>query len=253
MKEKQQTIIKKSALAPTVIVSGGGGFIGSHLVEALLIKDARVVVLDNFSTGKRSYLSGVMENPKFTLIECDINDGIPKGVESADYVIHLAASESYIYGDENITLDSLLTNAIGTKNLLDLSKKSSSKFLLASTIDIYQGLISSLDIAHYFGQTETEEKRFSYSEAKRFAEALVWEYYKKFNLNSRIVRLPEVYGPRMDFSSGSELGRLVNLLLNRENLVVYGDGLEKNYYLYITDTVSGIIKALFNSLLLILF
>lgn len=244
--ENKQPTIRKSSLAPTILVSGGAGFIGSHLVEALLLNGAKVIVLDNFATGKKSYLSGVSDNPKFSLIECDINEGIPNNIETVDYIYQLAGLESYIYGDEKITLDSLLTNAVGTKNLLDLAKKSYAKFILVSSIDVYEGLISSLDINHYFGQTETAEKKYSHSEAKRFAEALVWEYYKKHKINSRIVRLPEVYGPRMDFNSGGELGRLIKCLIDQTDLTIYGDGLEKNYYLFITDAIAGLIKAQFS-------
>ncbi len=243
--DKFTGVIKKSALAPTVLVAGGAGFIGSHLVEALLLKDVKVVALDNFSTGKKSYLNSVLENPKFVLIEADINDGIPQSIESVDYIFHLAGLESYIYREDVVTLDSLLTSAVGTKNLLDLAKRSMSKFLLASSFDVYEGMVSSIDLGHYFGHTDNEEKKYSHSEAKRFAEALVWEYYKKNKINSRIVRLPEVYGPRMDFSSGSELGRLLKLLLDHNDLTIFGDGLEKNYYLFIADAIAGLVKALF--------
>ncbi|OGC59192.1 hypothetical protein A3A70_02985 [candidate division WWE3 bacterium RIFCSPLOWO2_01_FULL_42_11] len=238
-------VIKKSALAPTVLVSGGAGFVGSHLIEALLVKGARVVVLDNFSTGQRSFVKSVSENPNFTLIECNINEGIPDSVKEVDYVFHIAALESYVYSEGEINLDTLLTNTVGTKNLLDLAKRSGAKFLLVSSIDVYQGMISSEDLSHYFGESITEERRYSYSEAKRFSEALVWEYYKRHKIDARIVRLPEVYGPRMDFTSGNELGRFLKSLINHEDLVVFGDGLEKNYYMYVSDAVNGLMKALF--------
>ncbi len=240
------TPIRKSALAPTVLVAGGAGFIGSHLVEALLVNGARVVVLDNFSTGKKAHLSSLMDNPKFSLIEWDINNGIPPIVEAVDYVFHLAGLESYIYGDQKITLDSLLTNAIGTKNLLELAKRSYAKFLLVSSVDVYEGAISSVDLEHYFGRTQQEENKFSQIEAKRFAEALVWEFHKKHKINARIARLCEVFGPRMDFTSGGELGRLTKLLLDHQDLTVFGDGLEKNYYLFVADVVSGLVKTVFS-------
>jgi UDP-glucuronate decarboxylase len=240
------TPIRKSALAPTVLVAGGAGFIGSHLVEALLVNGARVVVLDNFSTGKKAHLSTLLDNPKFSLVEWDINNGIPQNVEAVDYVFHLAGLESYVYGDQKITLDSLLTNAIGTKNLLELAKRSYAKFILVSSVDVYQGSISSMDLDHYFGKTQAEENIFSQIEAKRYAEALVWEYHKKHRINARIARLCEVYGPRMDFTSGGELGRMTKLLLDHQDLLVYGDGLEKNHYLFVSDVISGLVKAVFN-------
>lgn len=241
----KKSVIKKSALAPTILIAGGAGFVGSHLAEALLLRDAKVVVLDNFKTGKESYVDHLLENPKFALFDADINVGIPAEVESVDYIFHLASLESYLYGNE-INLDSLLTNALGTKNLLDLAVRSKAKFLLASSVDIYQGMVSQVDLKDYFGKSPQDEKQFSQAEAKRFAEALVWEYYKRGGTDVRIVRLPEIYGPRMSFDSCSELGRLLKELTEGKNLNVYGEGVEKQHYLYISSAVSGIVKALFN-------
>lgn len=238
--------IKKSALTPTILIAGGAGFIGSHLAEALLMRDARVIVLDNFATGKDTFVSGLLQNPKFALFDCDINQGLPEDIESVDYVIHLAGLETYLYGTENIDLDYLLTNAVGTKHLLELTKKSEAKMLLVSSIDVYKGIISPMNLDHYFGQTLQEERKYSNAEAKRFAEALVWEFYKKYQTNVRIVRLPEVYGPRMNLDASGNLGRLINDLLSSKNLTIYGEGTEEEFYLYINDAVSGIIKALFN-------
>jgi len=238
--------IKKSALAPTALIAGGAGFIGSHLAETLLLKDSRVIVLDNFKTGRDIYVNSLLENPKFALFNVDINQGLPTEIESVDYIFHLAAIESYLYEKDEVNLDSLLTNAIGTKNLLDLAKKSSAKFLFASSIDVYQGMISPINLDHYFGQTAEEEKKFSLNEAKRFAEALVWQYYKRNLTDVRIVRLPEIYGPRMNLKSTGNLGRLLEQLLENKNLIVHGEGTEKEYYLYIEDAVAGMIKAMFN-------
>ena len=240
-----ESVIKKSALAPTVLIAGGAGFIGSHLAETMLLKDARVIVLDNFRVGKDVYVNSLLQNPKFALFDVDINQGLPKNIESVDYIFHLAGVESYLYSQDNVNLDSLLTNALGTKNLLDLANKSQAKFLLASSISVYQGLISPINLEHYFGQTQEEEKKYSLSEAKRFAEALVWEYFKKNQTNVRIARLPEVYGPRMNLNSSGSLGILLKELMENKNLTVIGDGTEKEYYLYISDAISGLIKALF--------
>lgn len=242
----KEQVIKKSALSPTVLIAGGAGFIGSHLAHALLQRDARVIVLDNFTTGKDVYVNNLVKNPKFAFFDTDINKGIPKNIESVDYIVHLASVESYLYSRDEVNLDSLLTNAFGTKNLLDLANKSEAKFLLVSSIDVYQGHLSPADIDSYFGKTEEEEKKYSLSEAKRFAEALVWEFYKNHQTDVRIIRLPEVYGPRMNLASSGNLGRLAKDLLENGNLDVYGEGTEKEYYLYISDVISGLIKALLN-------
>lgn len=237
--------IEKSALYPTILIAGGAGFLGSHLAKRLLDKKARVVVLDNLSQGKIAYITDLLKEKKFTLIEHDLNKGLPSNIKSVDYIFHLAALESYQFGNQQASLDSLLTNSLGTKALLDLAVSSKAKFLLSSTIDVYQGILSSYDLEHYFGPSEYEEKKFSHLEAKRFSESLVWEYFKKENLNARIARLPEMYGPRMDFKSSGNLGHLLSELTKGEDLQIYGDGLDKEYYVYIEDAVEGLIKAMF--------
>ncbi|MFZ2663834.1 MAG: NAD-dependent epimerase/dehydratase family protein, partial [Patescibacteria group bacterium] len=244
MPKKQ--VITKSALVPTVLISGGAGFIGSHLAEALLENKARVVVLDNFKTGKEIHVKHLLKNPNFALYDVDINEGIPLDIESVDYIFHLAGLEEYLYSKDFINLEALFTNSLGTKNLLDLATKSKAKFLLASTIDVYQGRMSQLDLDEYFGSTKKEENKFSLIEAKRFAEAVVWEYFKKYDLDVRIVRLPEVYGPRMDISSSGFLGSFLKNIIDGSSIEIYGEGTEEKYYLYISDVVSGLVKAQFN-------
>ncbi len=242
----KEQVIKKSALSPTVLIAGGAGFIGSHLSQALLQRDARVIVLDNFKTGKDVYINSLLENPKFAVFDTDINEGLPKNIQSVDYIIHLAGVESYLYTHDAVSLDSLLTSTLGTKNLLDLAHKSEAKFLLVSSVDVLQAQPSPIDLDSYFGETLEEEKRYSLSEAKRFAEALVWEYYKNNQTDVRIARLPEVYGPRMNLASTGNLGHLLKNLLENKSLEVYGDGTEREYYLHISDAISGLIKSLFN-------
>ncbi len=238
--------IKKNALAPTVLICGGAGFLGSYLVESLLANGAKVIVLDNFNTGKEIHVKPFLSNPNFALYNVDINQGLPPEIETVDYVLQLAGLEEYLFSKSALNLDSLLTNSIGTKNLLDLVKKSEAKFVLMSTIDVYQGRMSQADLARYFGYTEVDENKFSLAEAKRFAEAIVWEYFKKYDLDVRIVRLPELYGPKMDLDSSGSLGLYIKDLIESRNLVVKNDGIEKEYYLYVSDAVNGILKTLFN-------
>ncbi len=242
---QKKNTIKKSALAPTILIAGGAGFIGSHLAEILLQKEARVIVLDNFTTGKDIYINHLLPNPKFALFNIDINAGLPEELESVDYIFHLAGLEEYLYNKTEITLDSLLTNAVGTKRLLDFARTSDAKFMLASTVDVYGGMMSQLSLDNYYGKTEIEEKKYGLAEAKRFAEALVWEYYKKYNTDARIVRLPEVYGPRMSLSSSGVLGNLFRNILENKDLVLPGDGTQKEYYIHINDAISGMIKSVF--------
>jgi len=242
----KQQVISKSPLVPTVLVSGGAGFIGSHLAEHLLLNKARVIVLDNFNTGKKIHVKHLLNEPNFALYDVDINEGIPSDIQSVDYIFHLAGLEEYFYSKDFLNLEALFTNSLGTKNLLDLARKSSAKFLLASTIDVYRMNTPQSDISLYFGKTINEENKFSLLEAKRFAEAMVWEYHEKYNLDARIVRLPEVYGPRMDLSSSGFLGGYIKNVLDGVSIDIYGEGVEKEYYLYISDVISGLVKAQFS-------
>ncbi len=239
-------LIKKSALAPTALIAGGGGFIGSHLCEALLAQGARVIVLDNFNTGNKDFVKSFLSNPKFALFDVNINSAIPVEIESVDYIFHLAGLEEYLYSKEDTSLDSLLTNSLGTKNLLDLAERSDAKFVLVSTIDVYEGMMSQLELDSYFGYSSRDQRKYSATEAKRFSEAMVWEHFKKYDTDVRIVRLPEIYGPRMDLGSCGFLGTLIQDLLHGKDLNVTGDSERKEFYLYMEDAVSGVIKSLFN-------
>lgn len=238
--------IKKSDSLPTILIAGGAGFLGSHLAEKLLQTQCRVVVLDNLKTGRRSSIQPLTAHPRFTFIDANINNRLPEEVESVNYIFHLAALEVYLSGRKETSLDALLTNALGTRNLLNLAKRSGAKFLLASSIDVYRGLLSSQELENYFGADPQQERRFAHAEAKRFAEALVWEAFEDDRLDVRIVRLGEVYGPQMDLNSSGSLGRLIEELLTKQDLIVYGEGLEKEYYTHIDDVVDGILEAFFS-------
>lgn len=237
-------VIEKNKKRPTALIAGGAGFLGLGLTESLLSQNFRVVIVDNLSTSRREKLEPFLSHPRFTFFDHDLNLGIPDKIESVDFIFHLAAHEAYLFAKESsISLDSLLTNALTTFHLLELTKATEARFLFASSLDIYQGLASFSSLDTYFGQ-EKEERLFSHAEAKRFGESLVWEYYKKYDLDVRVVRLGELYGPGMDLRSAGNLGRLIKELLDGRELTVEGDGLDKEYYCFIKDAVSGAEKAL---------
>ena len=164
-------IVRKTVLSPTILIAGGAGFIGAHLAEALLEQKVNVVVVDSLNaTGKELQIEALLKNEHFAFFDADINKGLPPEIESVDYIFHLSGVETYMYAD-GWGLETLLANSLGTKNLLDFSLKCEAKFLLVSSIDVYQGLLSSINLAHYFGKTEFEERKYSLIEAKRYAEA----------------------------------------------------------------------------------
>lgn len=231
---------------PTALVAGGAGFFGAKICEELLNHNIRVVAIDNLVTGDKVNIEKIITHPRFVFVEHDLNTGLPDKIKSVDYVFHLAAHEAYLrFKDQKINLESLLTNAIATHNLLEFIRQCGARFIFASSVDIYQGIVSSTDLFHYYGPTEADEKIFSHSEGKRFAESLVWEYFKKYGLDIRVVRLSQLFGPGADTSAMGPLGDLIAKTKIGKDIAIEGDGLEKSYYIYLTDAVSGIFAAMF--------
>ncbi len=226
---------KLGKLNPRALIAGGAGYLGTNLSRVLLEAGFQVWVLDDFSSGKSSEFSNLCSHKNFRFWTADINRSFPQEVEesSLDFIFHIARLE---VRDKDISppLSTLVTNAIGTKNLLDLAKRKRARFLLGSSIGVGKSL-------------EDGERTNPLLEAKRFAEALVSEYRDEFKLNARVARLAEIYGPGMDLLSSGSLGRLIKELLEEQELTVYGEGLGKEYYIYINDAVEGVCSAMFAS------
>lgn len=242
----KKNVIKKSPLAPTVLISGGAGFIGYYLVEAFLEKGARVVVVDNIENLETNRVARFVKNSKFALFNVPTLSALPAEIESVDYIIHVGDLEKYMVDRDALSLDTLLVNSQSIKALLDLSFKSNAKFLLLSTIDVYEGgNFPKIDV-NYFGHTDVSEDTFKNADARKFAEAIVWEHSRKMGTNVRVVRLPFVYGPKMSLESCGALGSMLRDLIHRRDLTIYGDENRKEHYIYIDDVVSGIVKSLFS-------
>lgn len=228
---------------PTALVAGGAGFIGSHLITTLISQNFRVICVDNFSTGKKKNLKEVLTSPNFTLVEADLNDpkfSLPEGVK-IDYCFHLASIEDYL--NKGLSLDTLLVNSLGTRQLLEIARSQTAKFILVSAADLYSGAISSSSLRYYFGSTNEQEAVLSAHEAKRFSEALAFEYYKKYKLQLTIIRLKDAYGPRMNLDRGDQISNLFKKALAKETLEVEGDGLKIINPTFVSDIVFGLIKA----------
>lgn len=234
-----------SSHLPTALVAGAAGFIGSHLCESLIHQNCKVIAIDNWTTGKKENIKNLLKKDKFIFIEHDLNKPLTTPIPQTDYIFHLAGVESYINGLD-VSLETLLVNSLGTKELLEVAKKQDSKYLLASTTDIFQGFVSSTSIDNYFGDTHKKEEAYSHHEAKRFSEALTFEYVNRYNLDARIVRLGNVYGPRMDLEAGNDIAKLFLDFKQGTSLKIHGQGLVQLYPTYISDVVYGLTKAMFS-------
>lgn len=245
MPETSTTIKSSNRSGLTALVGGAAGFIGSHLCEALLNQNINVIGIDNLANSTRENLKEIISNPRFTFFDFDLNSnkfGIGEGTH-VDYIFHVAGAEES-FGEKDLSLETLLVNSLGTKHLLDISREKKAKFLLVSSADIYSGALSSTSLNYYFGRVKRDEQILTHHEAKRYAEALTFEYFKKYDVNARICRLLDTYGPRMDLKNGSILSGLINEALNSDRLTIEGDGLQTLHPTYISDVIYGLIKAM---------
>ncbi|MFA6050251.1 MAG: UDP-glucuronic acid decarboxylase family protein [Candidatus Paceibacterota bacterium] len=223
-----------------IVVTGGAGFVGSHLVDALLLEGNEVIVIDNMSTGTRENLKHEESNPNLQVIEHDIT--LPLDLSGIDAIYNLAcpASPPHYQADP---LQTLKTNFQGVLNMLELAKKNGASFLQASTSEIYGDPLEHPQRESYWGNVNTLGPRSCYDEGKRVAETLVYEY-KKLGLDAKIVRIFNTYGPRMNFEDGRVVSNFVLQALRNEPLTVYGKGDQTRSFCYVSDLVSGIKKTM---------
>lgn len=226
----------------TIMVAGAAGFLGAKLCENFLDLDYEVIGLDNFLSSQKSNLSKLRDNPQFSFLEVDLSKKMPavafKGTLLA--VVHAASIENYSSGLPS-HLNPLVVNAFGVKNLLDFCLRKKARFVFCSTIDVYEGLASRLSLDHYYDGRQASAK-FSVLEAKRFSESLCQEYFQSFNLDIRIARLPEIYGPAMNLEAGSLVAKALRLALDNKDLLINEDGSQKRELLYVNDAAFGLAK-----------
>jgi len=224
-----------------ILIAGGGGFLGSHLADRLLLDGHSVVVVDNFYTGNINNVKHLMDNPDFELIHHDITEPIDLKV---DGIFNLASPASPIHYQRN-PVQTLKTNVHGSINLLDLAKKLDIRILQASTSEVYGDPEVEFQSESYWGRVNPVGLRSCYDEGKRAAETLFMDFHRQYNLDTRIARIFNTYGPRMVKNDGRVVTNFIYQALNDENITVYGAGLQTRSFCFVTDLIEGLIKLFF--------
>ena len=223
-----------------VVVTGGAGFIGSHLIKKLIDKDFTVVVIDNLITGKLENIKRYIESGKVTFVEQDVQDFIE--IEGdVDIVAHLASIASPKAYSEH-PVNTLKSGSLGTINSLGLAKAKGAKYLLASTSEVYGNPLISPQNESYWGNVNPVGPRSMYDESKRFAEASAVTYMNEFGLDVKIARIFNTYGTGMQINDGRVVTNFVYQALNSQDITIYGDGTQTRSLSYVSDTVEYLFR-----------
>ena len=232
-----------------ILITGAAGFLGSHLSDRLIKEGHDVVGLDNFVTGSPDNISHLMGNEHFTFYKHDVSNYIFVPGE-LDAVLHFASPASpnpaSPYAYFNLPIQTMKAGALGTHHTLGVAKANNAKFLLASTSEIYGDPIEHPQKETYAGNVDITGPRAVYDEAKRFAESLTLAYYRQHKVDTRIVRIFNTYGPRMDLEDGRALPNLLKQALLGQTLTVFGDGGQTRSFCYVDDLVDGIVRLLYS-------
>ena len=221
------------------MVTGGAGFIGSHLCERILQEGHEVIAVDNFVTGQKKNLEELLPHPNFTLLEQDITTpfDVPGGI---DRILHFASPASPIDYLE-LPIETLTVGSMGTYHCLELAKTKRARILFASTSEIYGDPLVHPQTEEYWGNVNPIGPRSVYDEAKRYSEALTMAYHRTFGVETRIVRIFNTYGPRMRPNDGRVVCTFINQALRKEPLTVFGEGQQTRSFCYVDDLVTGIL------------
>ena len=227
------------------LVAGGGGFVGSHLVDAMLDRGDRVTVVDNFVTGRRSNVAHLDGRDGYTLVEHDITTPLPDVITSARYdtVLDLASPASPL-DFATMPLEILAVGSTGTRNLLDLAVANNARFFLASTSEVYGDPLVHPQPEEYWGNVSSIGPRSCYDEAKRFSEAITMAYHRVHGLDVRIVRIFNTYGERMRPDDGRVVNTFIVQALRDEPITLHGDGTQTRSFCHVSDEVRGLLAVL---------
>ncbi|MGH7203399.1 MAG: UDP-glucuronic acid decarboxylase family protein [Candidatus Levyibacteriota bacterium] len=231
-----------------VIVTGGAGFIGSHLCDALLTRDHEVFCVDNLVTSSESNIAHLKDNPHFKFIRHDVINPLPEAI-IADYIFHLASPASPNHHSDisylKLPMETMLVNTIGTKQLLELAEKQKAKFLFTSTSEVYGDPLEHPQKETYRGNVSTVGPRSVYDEAKRFGETLVSYFWRERGVDARIARIFNTYGPHMNKADMRMIIIFINQALANQPITIFGDGKQTRSLCYVTDTVEGLLRLMF--------
>lgn len=228
--------VKKKSLR--IVVTGGAGFVGSHLVDRLIARGDSVIVVDNFFTGRKENLVHHFGNTRFELIRHDVVEPI---LLEVDQIYHLACPASPVHYKFN-PVKTIKTNVVGTLNMLGLAKRVGARFLLTSTSEVYGDPLQHPQVETYWGNVNPIGVRSCYDEGKRTAETLTMDYHRGLGIEVRIARIFNTYGPRMCIDDGRVVSNFVAQALRKEPLTVYGDGKQTRSFQYVSDLVEGLMR-----------
>ncbi len=230
----------------TCLVTGGAGFLGSHLCTFLLEKGYAVICVDNLITGNAQNITHLQQKSQFTYVQQDITNSFSLS-QNIDYILHFASPASPV-DYQKIPLETLFVGSYGTHHMLELARRKNAVILLASTSEVYGDPLVHPQPESYFGNVNSIGPRSCYDESKRFAEALTMAYHRRYNLNTKIVRIFNTYGPRMRKNDGRVIPAFISQALENKPLTLFGTGSQTRSFCYVDDLILGIYALLLSDL-----